>query len=181
MEQLMLTDAVLLAVLAVCVVTDIRSRRIYNLVIAPGLLAALALQTVLGGWGGLMEALMGFAAGLGILLIPYLLGGIGAGDVKLLALVGAFKGTAFVLTASLYMALAGGVMALLVLLLRKGAKMRLQRVYAALCSLRAGVMPSAGALRTSASEGGAPVYFPYGPAIAGGCLLCYAARGWGIG
>ncbi|WP_426454044.1 A24 family peptidase [Paenibacillus sp. S-38] len=174
----MLIDAALLAILVVCVVTDIRSRKIYNKVIGPGLLAALVLQAAEGGWGGILAAGAGFAAGLGILLIPYLLGGMGAGDVKLLALVGAFKGAAFVGMAAVYMALVGGAMALFVLLLRPGWKERVRSLYLAVGSVRSGLgLPTA-----LPSQGGtAPLTYPYGPAIAGGCLLCYLAKGWGMG
>ncbi|AEI41598.1 A24 family peptidase [Paenibacillus mucilaginosus] len=174
----MLIDAVLLVILAVCTVTDIRTRKIYNKVIGPGLLAALGLQAAEGGWSGVLGAGIGFAAGLGILLIPYILGGMGAGDVKLLALVGAFKGAAFVGMAAVYMALLGGAMALCLLLLRRGWKERARSLWAAMVSVRSGLgLPAAQPL----PGGAAALTYPYGPAIAGGCLLCYLARGWGIG
>lgn len=70
----------------------------------------------------LNDALLGFAAGLALLLIPYILGGMGAGDVKLLGLIGALKGSGFVLETFIYMAVIGAMLAILVILMRGGFK-----------------------------------------------------------
>src|SRR5690348_10413767 len=113
-------NAVLILVLLISVVTDLKSRKIYNKVIFPGLAAAFTIHLLLGGWIELGISVIGCLIGLGVLLIPYLLGGMGAGDVKLLALIGALKGTYFVINASFYMALIGAALALVVLLCRKG-------------------------------------------------------------
>lgn len=61
---------------------------------------------------GLIESLLGFGLGLVLLLIPYISGGIGGGDVKFLAVVGAIAGTDFVWKAFLAGAIAGGLLAL---------------------------------------------------------------------
>jgi prepilin peptidase CpaA len=129
-------DSLLIGILAVCVVTDLKSRTIYNAVTFPGTIGGLILQTVFHGVPGLADAVFGLAVGFGILLIPYLLGGMGAGDVKLLAMVGAFKGLAFVLFTSVYMALIGGAIALALLLMRKGVFERLKRVVFSAALLR---------------------------------------------
>jgi len=55
---------------------------------------------------------LGMLVGLLILIIPFALGGIGAGDVKLLGFIGALKGVTFVIYAAIGMGLAGGLMAL---------------------------------------------------------------------
>ena len=69
-------------------VFDVRSRRIPNFITAPALLLGLLLHMERGGWRDMFSAL---AAGLicgGVFLIFYLAGGMGAGDVKLIAAVG---------------------------------------------------------------------------------------------
>ncbi len=161
----MVIDILLLAILAICVITDLRSRKIYNKVIFPSLIIALAIHLITGGWQAVGSSLLGFLVGLGLLLIPYLLGGMGAGDVKLLALIGALKGTQFVLMTAVYMALLGGVIALAILLFRSGIKQRLRSIFYSLYSLRYGIrlpMLIKEDLKTS---------YPYGVAIAGGALL----------
>ena len=71
---------------------DWRSRRIPNYLTFGGALAGVAFQTAVFGWPGLAQALLGLFLGLGLLLLPYVLGGMGAGDVKALAALGAWLG-----------------------------------------------------------------------------------------
>jgi prepilin peptidase CpaA len=65
-----------------------------------------------GGWQGLLFAVEGAGLGLALLLPLYAIGGMGAGDVKLLAGVGAWVGPMLVLQAFVASAVVGGVMAL---------------------------------------------------------------------
>lgn len=167
-------NAVLILVLIISVVTDLKSRKIYNKVIFPGLAAAFTLHFLFGGWVALGEAAIGCFIGLGVLLIPYLLGGMGAGDVKLLALVGALKGTYFVLTASVYMALIGAILALAILLCRKGTIARLRQIVFLLYGLRYGLKIPLFVEKNSLSAA-----YPYGVAIAGGVILSLGYEGWG--
>ncbi len=166
-------NGLLAAALAVSVVTDIRTRKIYNKLLFPAAAAALALHLAESGWGGLVSGLAGLAAGMGILLLPYLAGGMGAGDVKLLGLVGLCKGAAFVWVAALYMALAGGVMAVMFLLFRKGALGKLKWAAIVAYSLRYGVRLPLTAGRNADAAG-----LPYGVAIAAGALLSVWGSGW---
>jgi len=158
-------DAVLAIILLICVITDVKSRLIYNKVVFPGLAAAFVLQAVTDGGAGLLQAAGGFAVGLALLLIPFLTGGMGAGDVKLLALVGAFKGTMFVLVAGVYMAVIGAGMALAALLIRRGALGRLQWTAYYLAGMRSGIALPLDLRGTFTSIG-----YPYGVAIAGGAI-----------
>jgi prepilin peptidase CpaA len=167
-------NGVLLTVLVISVVTDIKERKIYNKVLFPALLAAFAIQTVEGGLYGTLTAVSGLAVGMAILLIPYLMGGMGAGDVKLLGLVGACKGVGFVLAASVYMALAGVVLSLIVLLCRKGALHRLKWTAIVFCSFHFGIRLPLFADRKAAWSSTAP----YGVAISAGAAINLWWRGW---
>jgi prepilin peptidase CpaA len=75
-------------------------------------LGGLLYATYTGGWSGLLVALAGTALGLVLLLPLYAIGGMGAGDVKLLAGVGAFMGPKLTLGAFATSAIVGGLMAL---------------------------------------------------------------------
>jgi prepilin peptidase CpaA len=172
----MFIDLLLVTVLAVCVVTDVRSRRIYNSIIFPTLLTAFVLHVWEAGWSGLGFAAGGFAVGLGLLLVPYLMGGIGAGDVKLLALVGALKGASFVMAAALSMALCGGIMALFILMLRRDSWAWVRWMVTFIYSLRHGVLLSA-----KGESAGLKTTYPYGVAIASGTVLCWVLQEWGNG
>jgi len=78
--------------LVAAVVSDLRSHRIPNIILAPALSLALLLQTMHGGADGLIMAIGGLALGLVMFLPIYFIGGMAAGDIKLLGVVGCFLG-----------------------------------------------------------------------------------------
>jgi prepilin peptidase CpaA len=75
-------------------VTDVRDRRIPNWLTYGGLVAALRVRCALLSWLGLRGGLLGLLLGGGIFFLLFVLGGMGGGDVKLMAAVGAWAGTA---------------------------------------------------------------------------------------
>ncbi|MDG5790057.1 prepilin peptidase [Evansella sp. AB-P1] len=166
---MLLLNVLLFCVLIICTFTDLRSRKIYNKVIFPSLVLALLINGVLLGWQGIWSSLLGFSLGLGILLIPYLLGGMGAGDVKLLALIGAIHGVSFVFATAVYMALIGGVIGLCILIFRKGFLQRIKSFFYTLVGLKLGMKPSVPLNKRIA--------FPYGVAIAVGAFLAFFLQG----
>jgi len=101
-----------LIVLAIATFTDLRNRRIPNWLVLPFLAAGLAVSTWLHGWHGLEQSLAGMA--LGTVLLGFLcrMGGMGMGDLKLCAAIGAWIGPAQLMLALVVTAMAGGVMAL---------------------------------------------------------------------
>jgi len=113
-------DAVLALLLLVCTITDLKERKIYNMVVLPAFLLGFGCNIVIAGWPGLVQSTMGLLVGLAILFIPFALKGMGAGDVKLLAAIGAIKGPVFVFYTALGMGLAGGIMALAMILYKGG-------------------------------------------------------------
>jgi prepilin peptidase CpaA len=113
------TEIVLGFTLSIAAFTDWRDHRIYNQLLGPAFLVAIFLQTFFNGWVGLKESLIGALVGFAILLIPYLLGGMGAGDVKLLAVIVAFGGARFVIMSFLYGAVIGGVISAVLLVRRR--------------------------------------------------------------
>ena len=114
------TSIVILIILALAVVWDLNSRKIPNALTMPAAAGGLVFHLFTKGVPGLKFSSLGLAVGLGIFLVPYLLGGIGGGDVKLLAALGAWLGPKSILIATLYSGLAGGLLALVVIVVSGG-------------------------------------------------------------
>ncbi len=119
---------VLLAVLLVSALTDLRWQRIPNWITFPSMMGAPLLHTMAHGQQGLLFSLQGIGVGMGLLLVFYVLGGMGAGDVKLLGAVGGFVGPDGVLSAFLMTAVVGGVYAVALLLMHWGARKSMRYV-----------------------------------------------------
>lgn len=169
----MLFDGLLIGCMIIAVYCDLRWRRIPNWVIVSGLLTGLFLQVLSGGGTAVGEALQGLAVGLALLFIPFVLGGMGAGDVKLLGLVGAVKGTGFVVQTFLWMALWGGLMAL-------GYLAVSGRLWVIMANMAAARHPS---LRVRTAIGGhraahRQVTIPYGVAIGMGVVSSMIWMWW---
>ncbi|HEX5109970.1 MAG TPA: A24 family peptidase [Vicinamibacterales bacterium] len=108
--------AIALGVGLVACVTDVRERRIPNVLTFGAAGAALLVHLAIGGPNGLGAAAAGWAVGTALFLPFFLLGGMGAGDVKLLAALGAWLGPSDAFWLAIYASLAGGVTALFVAL-----------------------------------------------------------------
>ncbi len=165
-------DLILILLLLICSITDILWRKIYNLVLFPAVILAFVLHFLEGGMIQLGYSLLGCAAGFSILIIPYMLGGMGAGDVKLLAVIGSLKGTVFIAVTADYMALIGALIALVILLLRGGLGVKIKRAAMLVGGLRMGFLLLVGLDRQSVSTG-----YPYGVAITTGALASLLLKG----
>ena len=97
------------------IVDDLVRRRISNWIPCSAFAAGLILQTVESGWRGAGSALLGTITGASVFLIFYLLGGMGGGDVKLMAGFGSVLGVHQLLEAALWTAGCGGLMAVAVI------------------------------------------------------------------
>lgn len=150
------------------VISDLWTHRIPNPLVVAAALVATLVHTLEGGAAGLLASLGGVLAGLAVLLPLFLARGMGAGDVKAIAAVGAFLGPLGVLVATLWILLFGMLGGILLLLVTGG--------YSALRSmlgrwmLRAYVLCTTGeAAHLIVPEGDAARRrFPYGLAIACG-------------
>jgi prepilin peptidase CpaA len=147
----------------VATVVDLKTRRIPN-----GLTAAMAGIGVGLAASGMSSvtlgaALVGFGLGLALMLPGHLLGATGAGDVKLMAAVGAIVGPGLVVSAFLFTAVAGGVLAVIVAARRR----RLSATLAGTARL----MSTPGEARKEIRGATPGSRFAYGPAIAVGSLV----------
>src|SRR5262245_3807621 len=101
--------AATIAFAALCMVGDVRTRRIPNLLSGFAMVAGIVLNTIYFGTDGLLASLGGFALTVGLLLAPFALGGLGGGDVKMVGAVGALLGPRVTLVALMVGLAFGGV------------------------------------------------------------------------
>lgn len=101
-------------------VTDIRTRRIPNWIVAAGFAAGMSGNVYAFGWLGLRSALLGFLCGFALYLPLYLLQGRGGGDLKLMAAMGTITGYPNFLFLFLLTSIFGGIFAVGYLLIRGG-------------------------------------------------------------
>ncbi len=115
MSKMLVMHILLSLILLIAAFTDLRQHKVYNWLTFPGLVLGLGLNLAQQGLPGLWFSLLGLLIG-GLLFFPaFFWGGMGAGDIKLMAVIGAFTGAAFVVNAALYAAMAGGIIALVIL------------------------------------------------------------------
>jgi len=100
-----------LIVLVVATITDLRSRRIPNWLVLPFLVAGIAVSGWLHGWHGIAQSLEGLFLGALLFGVLCWMGGMGMGDVKLCAAIGAWIGPSQLVVALVITGIAGGVMA----------------------------------------------------------------------
>ena len=103
----------LLLILSFATLSDLREHKVPNVLTFGGALFACILQWTLNGGSGLVIAVTGWLACLACFLPFYIRGGMAAGDVKLMAAVGAFVGPVAGVVACVLSLVAGGVIALI--------------------------------------------------------------------
>ncbi len=159
--------------LGFAVVTDSKERRIPNALTALTFALGLVTRGVLDGPSGLTSALLGAGVACGLMLPGWLLGGMGAGDVKLMAAAGAWLGPVGALYGVLFSLIAGGVFAAVVAL-RRGVLQRALFGAAVLgTQALASVARSDPRLEPSFTTG---VRFPFAGAVMIGALAAFGVR-----
>jgi len=173
-HPLSIGTACLIAFVIAFAVTDLRARRIPNLLTVSAALVGLALNVRTAGSTGAMLSVADLLTGLGAFLPFYLARGFGAGDVKAMAAIGAFLGVQGALLTAAWILIAGAIGGLLVLCVRGGrgalqalAHRWVLRAYELYATRRA---PQ---IRPPAHDTAA-LRFPYGLAIACGTLASVA-------
>ena len=91
---------------------DVRYRRIPNKLVLVVLVGGLTLNTIFGGFPGLLVSFGGFVLAFGVMFFFHAFGTLGAGDVKLFAAIGAINGVTLVLPTLMVVALMGGLLAI---------------------------------------------------------------------
>ena len=171
--------------LIVGAVIDLRTHRIPNALTFGGALAGLLVNLGLSRDAGLLTSTTGWLVGVLLLAIPFMMRGIGGGDVKLLAAAGAWGGPLFALYAVFFGALAGSVVAVGFLVARGEVGLAIRpivRIVRWRLALALTGVVSESQTRILVPKGAAQTvspmktYFPFGPALAIGGLITLFLR-----
>jgi prepilin peptidase CpaA len=143
------------------VMDDLWRRHIANWIPAAALAGGFGWQIGTAGWPGALSAVLGTAAGFAVFLVFFLLGGMGGGDVKLMAGFGALLGPGRLLEAALWTAGVGGILAVCAI----GWK-----------ALRGWISPRQAGTEMSPEDKDHAASIPYAPAIALGVWLSLVSK-----
>jgi prepilin peptidase CpaA len=185
---LLVNNYILLTLLLLALYFDLTQKKIPNFLTFPVILWGLVSNTITGGGGGFLFSFYGLLLGTALFFIPFVMGGMGGGDVKLLGAIGAMKGAQFVLQAALFTVLCGGVLAIGYLLVHRQLGSTLKKIFGVIA------VPLFNALyyrygypffnRLSfyfssfkEEDPGKKVYLPYGVAIVLGTLIVLSNLG----
>jgi len=171
-----IASQILLCLIAIpCGIFDYRSRRVPNWLTLPGIFLGIGLNVFQAGTTGLWTSLQGLGLALAIYGSLCLLRALGAGDVKLMAAIGAVAGPAHWLRIFLLTALCGGIVAVVLIVMRGRFRHTLANAGAALASLSRGQPPyrSSSELDVRTTAG---LRLPHAAMIACGTVLYIASR-----
>ncbi len=185
--NLIINDYILITLLALSIYFDLTKKKIPNFLTFPVMLWGLCFYTFTGKFEGFLFSLFGLLLGIGLFLIPFMMGGMGGGDVKLLGAIGALKGVEFIFTATLYTALCGGVIAVIYLIFKGQFLVTLKKVigiavkpFLFLLSIKFKnpFLNNLSLLLSSPQQDkNAPLSFPYGVAIGLGTVITLSRLG----
>ncbi|MFC4321747.1 A24 family peptidase [Litchfieldia salsa] len=157
---------ILFIALFISFITDIKERKILNIITLPTILYGVIYHSIANGWSGFLFSGFGFVVGFGLLLIPFILGGMGAGDVKLMSAIGSLMGAMFIMKAFVYISIIGGVISLFLIIRNRGYLDTVKNVGIMVPSLK----DSQGNI-TLNEKSKDKIVFPYGVPIVLGTVL----------
>jgi prepilin peptidase CpaA len=164
---LQLSDVIAAAAVALSggasAIVDLRSRRVPNAITAGTAVTGIGLAALHGTGLSVTAALAGLAIGLLLMMPGHLVGATGAGDVKLFAALGTLLGPVGIGVAFIYTAIAGGLLAVLVAVMRRRLEVTVERTGA--------LLRTGGANVEEIEAPTADNRFAYAPAIAIGALV----------
>lgn len=182
--MLTVSNSLLLVLILTSGFCDLKDRKIPNKITFTGILIGIFFNMFTGGWVGLLQGGLGLFAGLAIFFLPFVMGGMGAGDVKLMGAIGALMGWKFSVITALYSTIVGGMMVLIYLLYTGKLRETLKKMLYALINfllqfaIRLGYNEAVYKAHEKFSKNGheyKKIYIPYGVAIAGGAVLVLIA------
>ncbi len=155
---------------------DLRNHKVPNWLNLFLILSGLVAQTLFNGWAGLGAALLGMLVGFGLLIIPWLMHAMGAGDVKLMAAIGVWLGPTMTLQAFCIGAVLAGIIAIVMIVAGR-------RLWQAFFNLSL-IMTKLTSFKTAFSEFGSvkvlqstSQLLPYGVPLSIGALVVMFSQG----
>jgi len=150
---------------------DVRTRRIPNRLTFPAAALGVAVATIVHGADGSVASAAGVLLGLGIFFPLFLLKGLGAGDVKLMAALGAWVGASVIYGVAFYTCLTGGVLALVLVVRHRYGRQMARNFWLLLTHWR---VVGIGPVDSLTLETSAGPKLPYAlPIAAGLALACW--------
>jgi prepilin peptidase CpaA len=126
-------------------IEDLWRRKVSNVIALAAFVSGIIARALLFGLDGVWDALLGSVIGFAVFLIFFLMGGMGGGDIKLMAGFGAILGSKLIVVAAMMTAIVGGLMALIYLIVKK-VRRRSEPADAPLTALRKEAIPYAPAI-----------------------------------
>lgn len=163
---------VLTVILIIAVVVDLREQRIPNVLILCGLICGVTQMVVQVSDAHILSRICALFLGIGILFIPFALGGIGAGDVKLLGLIGFLTGVKPLVTIALVSFVIGGIISCLYIIGHR------YRQYGSARAVLISIMNSVPAKKILAREEG-NLAIPFSVPLAVGTLVVLVTK-WSV-
>jgi len=158
-------DIILLITLIIAVITDLKTRKIYDKLTIPVAVIGLILNGVFFQFAGIKNSAIGWVVGVAI----FMMFGLGGGDVKLMGAVGALKGWLFTLTSIMYIGIAGGIIVVIYLIWKGEMLKTLINSYNMIFKRS-----------EFKKEENKKIYLPYGPMILIGIVWNYLAINYKI-
>ncbi len=149
---------------------DVRTRRIPNRLTLPATALGMAAATAAHGGSGALSSAAGLLVGMVLFFPMFALKGLGAGDVKLMGALGAWLGAAMVLGVAFYTTLAGGVLALALIVKHRDGGQAVRNLWLLLTHWRVSGLRPLDALTLETSKG---PKLPYALPIAVGLALAF--------
>jgi len=158
---------------------DYAQRRVPNWLNATLILIGFAVQAACFGWSGVSAGFLGMLTGFGLLIVPWLMHGMGAGDVKLMAAIGVWMGPLLTLYSFALGAVIGGITAVVMIVSTGRLRMACANfgVILTKCSNPQTLFSEVGSAK---SFGATSQLLPYGVPLTAGTLIILAGRvlGW---
>lgn len=119
----------LMFLLIITLFNEIFTHKVKNIVVIPFLLGGFIINGYLAGMAGILDSLLASLIPILVLGVFFILKMLGAGDIKLFSAIGAIMGVTFIINDLVYSALAGGFIALLILVLRQNTQERFKYLF----------------------------------------------------
>lgn len=170
-----MVDLVLVCLVTIALYTDLRTRRIPNVLTFGACIIGLLF---LSANGQVVISLAGIVLGLALMLPGFIIGGVGGGDIKLMAAIGSLKGPSFVLNVFIVSTLCGGLISIILAIKEKRLGRLFKDTWIYVKSLGMSFITFSNMIHVTLPNAEKALIIPYGVAIFCGTLFVLMGMGW---